>query len=142
MDQPKKYRAWFEAEGKESLMVDTDNPTGIIDMFIGFDDTEVGRGIWLPNLWDRMIIEKKQKSTYQSPTLTMKEREVEEIFHKYDDDADVLYINFFNPPLEADDSFTVGDLIIRLLNGKPIGITLLYFRANRSLATPEVIIDG
>jgi len=77
MEQPKKYRAWFEAEGKESLMVDTDNPTGIIDMFIGFDDTEIGRGIWLPNLWDRMIIEKKQKSTYQSSEETPKTDEID-----------------------------------------------------------------
>ena len=77
------------------------------------------------------------QSIIRRSTLTVKEQEVQGILCKYDDDADVLYINFFNSPLKADDSFTVGDLLIRLLNGKPIGVTLLYFKENQGLITKE-----
>ena len=66
MEQRGKYRYHFEAENKESPLLETDNPTEVIRKFIEFDNDEVGRHISLPNVWDRMIIEKKQKSTYLS----------------------------------------------------------------------------
>ncbi len=53
---------------------------------------------------------------------------VRELLYKYDKEADVFYINFFNPPLEADDSRTIGPCIIRLKEGKVIGVTILDWR--------------
>ena len=50
-----------------------------------------------------------------------------EIVLKYDKDADVLYINFHNPPLEADFGNRRGDIIFRSKDGEPIGATILNF---------------
>ncbi|SFF93260.1 Protein of unknown function [Desulfotomaculum arcticum] len=52
-----------------------------------------------------------------------------QIFLHYDDEADILYINFNDTPVEADDSeLTDDDLIIRYLSGKIVGITMLNAR--------------
>ncbi len=48
----------------------------------------------------------------------------------YDKDADVLYINFHNQPLKADDAIQVGDIIYRYKDNKLIGITIIDFRKN------------
>ncbi len=46
---------------------------------------------------------------------------------KYDEDAGVLYINMYNPPIAADDSKRIGDFIWRYKDGKVIGLTILNF---------------
>lgn len=44
----------------------------------------------------------------------------------YDEKADILYINFTDEPVEADDSYhTEIDIIVRTLKGKIIGLTLV-----------------
>jgi len=51
------------------------------------------------------------------------------IFLHYDNEADVLYINFNDKPVEADDSeFTEDGLIIRYLDGNMVGVTILNAR--------------
>jgi len=48
------------------------------------------------------------------------------IFLHYDDGADVLYVNFNDKPVEADDSELTDDgLIIRYRDGKVIGVTMM-----------------
>ena len=48
------------------------------------------------------------------------------VWTAYDAEADVLYINFHQPPLIADDSeLTDDDILIRYQNDKIIGITIL-----------------
>jgi len=51
----------------------------------------------------------------------------------YDAEADVLYINFQQPPLPADDSeLTDDDIIIRYKDNQIIGLTLLNIRKHNS----------
>ena len=45
----------------------------------------------------------------------------------YDEEADILYINIYNPPLEADNSKMTGSFIWRYKDEKPIGLTVLNF---------------
>ena len=45
----------------------------------------------------------------------------------YDKESDVCYINFYKPPLEADFTNRVEDIIFRSKDGKPIGATILNF---------------
>lgn len=51
------------------------------------------------------------------------------IFLHYDDEANVLYVNFNDKPVEADDSeLTEDGLIIRYRDGKIVGVTMLNAR--------------
>jgi len=51
------------------------------------------------------------------------------IFLHYDNEANVLYVNFSDTPVEADDSELSDDgLIIRYREGKIIGVTMLNAR--------------
>ena len=45
----------------------------------------------------------------------------------YDKESDVLYINFHDPPLEADYTNRQGDIIFRSKDGVPIGATIIDF---------------
>ncbi|HAC62779.1 MAG TPA: hypothetical protein DCF68_04405 [Cyanothece sp. UBA12306] len=48
------------------------------------------------------------------------------VWTAYDAEADVLYINFYQPPLIADDSeLTDDDILIRYQNDEIIGLTIL-----------------
>lgn len=48
------------------------------------------------------------------------------IFLHYDDEADVLYVNFGDKPVEAEDSkLTDDNLIVRYRDGRVIGVTML-----------------
>jgi len=48
------------------------------------------------------------------------------IFLHYDNEANVLYVNFSATPVEADDSELLdGDIIIRYREGRIIGVTML-----------------
>ncbi len=50
----------------------------------------------------------------------------QDFFTTYDPQADVLYINFSQPALSADDSeLTDNDIIIRYQGDKIIGLTIL-----------------
>ena len=57
----------------------------------------------------------------------------ENFWTAYDAEADVLYINFHQPPLAADDSeLTDDDIIIRYKDDQIIGLTLLNIRKHDS----------
>ena len=45
----------------------------------------------------------------------------------YDKEADVCYVSFHTPPLEADNSHMNGDFIFRSKSGEPIGVTIMNF---------------
>ena len=45
----------------------------------------------------------------------------------YDKESDVLYINFYDPPKEADYTHRQGAIIFRSKDGIPIGATIIDF---------------
>jgi uncharacterized protein YuzE len=47
------------------------------------------------------------------------------IWYSYDEEADVLYLNFKKPSLADDSEMTDDDVIIRYEKGEIIGITIL-----------------
>jgi len=55
---------------------------------------------------------------------------MKELNHNYDQENDVMYINFYWPPREADYSHKTGDCIIRVKNHEIIGITILNYRGS------------
>jgi len=50
----------------------------------------------------------------------------ERIWYSYDEEADVLYLNFKKPSQADDSMLTDDDVIIRYENGEVIGITVLH----------------
>ncbi len=48
------------------------------------------------------------------------------IWYSYDEEADVLYLNFKKPSRADDSELTSDDVIIRYENGEIIGITVLH----------------
>jgi len=48
------------------------------------------------------------------------------IWYSYDEEADVLYLNFKKPSHADDSVLTDDDVIIRYENGEIIGITILH----------------
>ena len=48
------------------------------------------------------------------------------IWYSYDEEADVLYLNFKKPGHADDSELTEDDIIIRYEKGKVIGITVLH----------------
>ncbi|MCK4765335.1 MAG: DUF2283 domain-containing protein [Candidatus Aminicenantes bacterium] len=50
------------------------------------------------------------------------------LWYSYDDEADVLYLNFKKPSRADDSELTDDDLIIRYENGEVVGITVLNAR--------------
>ncbi|MEK7399830.1 MAG: DUF2283 domain-containing protein [Candidatus Poribacteria bacterium] len=48
------------------------------------------------------------------------------IWSSYDEEADVLYLNFKKPSRADDSELTDDDIIIRYENGEVIGITVLH----------------
>ncbi|MBA7545243.1 hypothetical protein ES705_37609 [subsurface metagenome] len=45
----------------------------------------------------------------------------------YDEETDVLYISFHNPPLAADFTNRRDDFIFRSKEGEPVGVTIMNF---------------
>lgn len=45
----------------------------------------------------------------------------------HDGESDVLYVNFHDPPLEADDTVRKGDFVFRYRLGELIGVTIVGF---------------
>jgi len=48
------------------------------------------------------------------------------LWSSYDEDADVLYLNFKKPAVADDSKLTDDDVIIRREKGEIIGITVLH----------------
>jgi uncharacterized protein YuzE len=48
------------------------------------------------------------------------------IWYSYDEEADVLYLNFKKPSHADDSELTDDDIIIRYEQGKIVGITVLH----------------
>jgi uncharacterized protein YuzE len=48
------------------------------------------------------------------------------IWYSYDEEADVLYLNFKKPSHADDSELTDDDIIVRYEKGKVIGITVLH----------------
>jgi len=57
------------------------------------------------------------------------------IWYSYDEEADVLYLNFKKPSHADDSELTNDDIIIRYEKGKVIGITVLH-ASKRKAAQP------
>jgi len=57
------------------------------------------------------------------------------IWCSYDEEADVLYLNFKKPSCADDSMLTDDDVIIRYENGEVIGITVLHASKRKSILT-------
>jgi uncharacterized protein YuzE len=57
------------------------------------------------------------------------------IWYSYDEEADVLYLNFKKPSHADDSELTDDDIIVRYEKGKVIGITVLH-ASKRKAAQP------
>jgi len=55
------------------------------------------------------------------------ESKMKETFIDYNEENDILTINFHHPPLEAGITVTKGDFIFRSKKGEPIGVTIMNF---------------
>ena len=67
-----KYTLKWEGPNREFCR-DTEDFSEVINVVIGFHQSERGRYFKLPNYWDRLIIEKHQKPNTQSSEQTLKE---------------------------------------------------------------------
>jgi len=47
------------------------------------------------------------------------------MWYSYDEEADVLYLNFKKPSHADDSKFTEDDIIVRYEKGKVVGITII-----------------
>jgi uncharacterized protein YuzE len=56
------------------------------------------------------------------------------IWSSYDEDADVLYIDFKKPSHSDDSELTDDDVIIRYEKGEIIGLTILHAKSRKSLS--------
>ena len=64
--------------------------------------------------------------SYLNLATTIKHLPKQDFWTAYDAEADVLYINFHQPPLSADDSeLTDNDIIIRYQGDEIIGLSIL-----------------
>ena len=54
------------------------------------------------------------------------------VWYSYDEEADVLYLNFRKPSHADDSVLTDDDVIIRYENGEIIGITILHASERKS----------
>jgi uncharacterized protein YuzE len=55
-----------------------------------------------------------------------------DLWTKYDVEADVLYVNFGKPAQVADDSeLTENDVIVRYAGSVPVGVTILHAKTRK-----------
>ncbi len=54
------------------------------------------------------------------------------IWYSYDEEADVLYLNFKKPSHADDSELTDDDIIIRYEKGRVVGITILHASKRRA----------
>ncbi len=55
------------------------------------------------------------------------------IWYTYDEDADVLYLNFKKPSVADDSELTDDDMIIRYEKGEVVGVTVLHASKRKAL---------
>ena len=55
----------------------------------------------------------------------------------YDEEADILYFNMYNPPLEADHSKRYGAFLWRYKDGQPIGLTVFNLMRGGAMRCQE-----
>jgi len=60
-----------------------------------------------------------------------------ELNHNYDEEANVMYINFYWPPKKAEFARTKGDFIFRYVGDELIGITIFPFRSSKPKANKD-----
>jgi uncharacterized protein YuzE len=58
------------------------------------------------------------------------------IWYSYDEEADVLYLNFRKPSHADDSELTDDDVIIRYERGEIVGITVLNASSRKTVNTP------
>jgi len=58
------------------------------------------------------------------------------VWYSYDEEADVLYLNFKKPSRADDGELTDDDIIIRYERGEVVGITILH-ASKRKVSTTE-----
>lgn len=58
------------------------------------------------------------------------------IWSSYDEEADVLYLNFKKPSHADDTELTDDDIVIRYENGELVGLTVLHASERRGDACP------
>lgn len=46
---------------------------------------------------------------------------------RHDEENDILYVSFHNPPLPAGHTNRRGDFLFRSKNGAPVGVTIMNF---------------
>jgi uncharacterized protein YuzE len=56
------------------------------------------------------------------------------IWYSYDEEADVLYLNFKKPSHADDSELTEDDIIIRYEKGEVVGITILHASKRKAVA--------
>ncbi|MCI2429994.1 DUF2283 domain-containing protein [Candidatus Acetothermia bacterium] len=59
------------------------------------------------------------------------------IWYSYDEEADVLYLNFKKPSHADDSELTDDDILIRYEKGEVVGITVLHASTRRTVAQPS-----
>jgi len=59
------------------------------------------------------------------------------IWYSYDEEADVLYLNFKKPSHADDSELTDDDIIIRSEKGEVVGITILHASKRRKAEPPN-----
>ena len=57
------------------------------------------------------------------------------IWCSYDEEADVLYLNFKKPSHADDTELTDDDIVIRYENGEVVGLTILHASERRAQGT-------
>ena len=67
------------------------------------------------------------------------ESRLKETVITHDEENDILYINFHNPPLEAGGTNKRGDFLFLSKYGAPTGITIMNF--SRYAEVIEIIIE-
>jgi uncharacterized protein YuzE len=55
------------------------------------------------------------------------------VWYNYDEDADVMYLNFKKPSRADDSELTDDDIIIRYEKGEVVGITILHASKRKAL---------
>jgi uncharacterized protein YuzE len=59
------------------------------------------------------------------------------IWYSYDEEADVLYMNFKKPSHADDSTLTDDDIIIRYEKGEIVGVTVLHASKRKINSSPE-----
>lgn len=72
------------------------------------------------------LIETAGVRQYLTLLPTVKDAPQQSVWLTYDQDADVLYVNFRKPSVATDSELTDDDVVIRYANEEIIGFTVLH----------------